>query len=372
MDIRIFVLFCTLLGGMGQGVVMPNLPRLLHESNHLAIDSGLSATLMYLGIFLSTFKYGKMADQGKVHLLLSLGLFGYAASLVLLSVITYPYFIFAVRFLEGLAISAVYVGADFVLGRVSKPNERGRWLSYYGVALSVGLIFGPLLVLAMQKIVSNDSPQAPMLTVAIIAVILGAFSIQKKVAAHEAPASNSHLNLSALSCGTVYGYLEAGLVAVFPVLALTKFQVTTEYCLIVMILSAALFSIFWGELADKKGSKNIIKILILILAFGPLALIASSVFITPAWIAYTSCVLFGILAGGLYPVGFNWLLESIPESQYGYASGAFARAYGLGSIVGPLLSGFISENWSYNGLFLSFSLLGIGSVFWLRRNLRAH
>ena len=78
----------------------------------------------------------------------------------------------------------------------------------------------------------------------------------------------------------------------------------------------------------------------------------------PAYIAYSSCVLFGCLAGGLYPLGFAWLLEGLPESQYGYASGAFARFYGMGSIIGPTISGLSSESWGANGLFLSLTILG--------------
>ena len=73
-DPRILALLCVLLGGMGQGVVAPKLPELLSGSGHLALASGFSAAVMYFGIFISTYRYGELADRGKVHWLMSLGL----------------------------------------------------------------------------------------------------------------------------------------------------------------------------------------------------------------------------------------------------------------------------------------------------------
>jgi MFS family permease len=77
---------------------------------------------------------------------------------------------------------------------------------------------------------------------------------------------------------------------------------------------------------------------------------------------FASCVFFGVAAGGLYPVGFAWLLEGMPESQYGYASGAFARAYGLGSLVGPLACGWLAESFGARGLFGAIAGAGLLSA----------
>ena len=350
-DLRIFSLICVVLGGMGQGVIAPKLPELFDKSTKLAFDSGISATLMYLGIFLSTFTYGKLADEGKVHWLLSPGLIVYSLILVLLGVTHSTVGLFFLRFLEGLAISAVFVAADFILGRLSEKNVRGQWLSYYGVALSIGLLLGPMIALFFH------SPLRPLLIVASVTFIFGLLAHNRKVPRiGNISRTKTKLKYAPLIVGSAYGYLEASLVAVFPVLALTDFQVTPEYCLVAVIISAALSSVFWGIFSDKFGSERTVITLLITLLFGSLLFFLEGNHIPKLYMAFLSCSLFGITAGGLYTAGFSWLLKTLPESQYGYASGAFARAYGIGSLMGPLLTGILAQQLASKGLFLSIAM----------------
>lgn len=363
-DPRIFALLCVLIGGMGQGVVAPQLPELLSSSKELMLSSGLSAALMYLGIFVSTFRYGSMADAGRVSFLLSAGLIGYSLTLVGLGWVRSSFFIFILRFVEGLALSAVYVAADFLLGRLSSNKERGQWLSYYGVALSIGLLLGPLVALfGVTK---------SLFSVAAIAMVFGFLSTNLRVPRiHPESASKITLPLGPLITGAAYGFMEAGLVALFPVLAVQEFKVSPEYCLMSVILSAAASSVFWGIASDRVGPSRIIHTLFLGLTIGPLSLAGGIGFMPASLIAYSACVIFGTLAGGLYPVGFSWLLQSLPESHYGYASGSFARAYGLGSLLGPLCVGVASHYYGSLGLFSSMSAVGlVGAIhlFSLKKN----
>ena len=358
-DLRLLALACVLLGGMGQGVVAPKLPELLKESTALAFDSGISATVMYFGIFISTFRFGKWADQGKVHWLLGPGMLAYSLVLMALGYLHTPVGFFIGRFAEGITLSAIYVAADFILGRLSAPKERGQWLSYYGVALSIGLLAGPALALSAAKFGISQSPVFPLSVVAGLAVIMGLVVLGKKVA--QAPATDgppSRLNLRALASGSAYGYMEAGLVAVMPILAVREFHVLPEYCLVVVIISAALSSIVWGIASDKNGPKPTVHVLLSLLLIGPFLILGLLSHFPSSIVAYASCILFGIVAGGLYPVAFSWLLLDLPESQYGNASGGFARAYGLGSIFGPLLTGLAAENLGAQGFFLSMGIVG--------------
>ena len=354
---------------MGQGVVAPKLPELLKESTALALDSGISATVMYFGIFVSTFRFGKWADQGRVHWLLGPGMLAYSLVLMALGYLHTPIGFFVGRFAEGITLSAIYVAADFILGRLSAPKERGQWLSYYGVALSIGLLAGPALALSAAKFGFSQSPVFPLAVVAALAVIMGLVVLGKRVAqAPESPGPPSRLNRRAMASGSTYGYMEAGLVAVMPILAVREFHVLPEYCLVVVIISAALSSIVWGITSDKRGPRPTVLLLLSLLALGPLLILGSLKFLAPDLVAYSSCILFGIVAGGLYPVAFSWLLQDLPEAQYGYASGGFARAYGLGSIFGPLVTGFACEHFGARGFFLSMGIIGtLGLAFVLAR-----
>jgi MFS family permease len=355
-DPRLFVLGCVLLGGMGQGVVAPRLPELLEGTDKLALSAGFSAALMYLGIFVSTHRYGEIADRGQVHRLLAFGLLSYALSLLGLSELRAEWAIFLLRFLEGLSISAVFVGADFVLGRTSAPATRGQWLSYYGVALSVGLLLGPTIGLA------TSSLRLSLFIVAALALAGGLLSFRLRVDPCKGPRGEKpRLEPGALISAAGYGFLEAGLVAVFPVLAVSQFRVVPEHCLVVCILSAALSSIGWGLATDRFGAPSVVRVLLAGFALSPALLAAMA--LPPDWTAFLACAVFGILAGGLYPTGFAWLLKDVPETQFGYASGAFARSYGVGSLAGPLLVGASAHFFGARGFFLC--MAGAGALSYL-------
>ncbi|MEG6624273.1 hypothetical protein V2B08_33750, partial [Pseudomonas aeruginosa] len=81
----------------------------------LALDSGVSASLMYLGIFFASFLYGRVADRGHVFRLLAGGLFLYGVVLFLFRAAASREAVFLLRFFEGLGLSAIYVSADVVL-----------------------------------------------------------------------------------------------------------------------------------------------------------------------------------------------------------------------------------------------------------------
>lgn len=367
-DWRIFALICTALGGMGQGVVAPKLPELLGQAKNQLVASGLSATLMYLGIFVSTFQFGRLADAGRIHWLLAPGLFFYALVLFCLGNTLNPALVSLERFAEGLALSAIFVATDFVLGRQSQDGERGRWLSYYGVALSVGMILGPLAALGVGNLYNTASPLPALVLVGLISCLFGVYSLKVRVPKATAlgeELKNNNYKLPPLIAGSAYGIMEASLVAVLPVLAVSEFHVLPAWCLILTIVSAALASIVWGILSDKLGPKRVVLFLLLVLASGSTVLVAlalAKVF-SGQLLAISSCILFGILAGGLYPIGFAWLLETLPESHYGRASGAFARAYGIGALVGPAVAGVLTERWGSAGLFGWMSLVGAAGFF---------
>jgi MFS transporter, DHA1 family, tetracycline resistance protein len=367
-DKRIIALACTLLGGLGQGVVSPKLPELLHNGTYLALQSGVSATLMYFGIYISTFRFGKMADRGHVHRVLTGGLCGYCLALLLMGFAPNNACFFAARFIEGLSLSAVFVAADFLLGRLSASQERGEWLSYYGVALSIGLLLGPALALLIPHVATvlirpeaASRPWVPMVFVSFIALLLSLNTAKIRVTTIMAESATPlrPLPRSPLLVGSAYGFMEAALVAVLPILAVLEFHVKPEYCLIAAIVSAALFSVFWGKAADRFGARKIVSFLLLILVLGNVLLLLLRYSASGAVLAYSSCILYGALAGGLYPTGFAWLLESVNEAEYGHASGGFARAYCLGSLLGPVVVGFAVSSVQSAGMFAPLGLLGL-------------
>jgi MFS transporter, DHA2 family, multidrug resistance protein len=74
-------------------------------------------------------------------------------------------------------------------------------------------------------------------------------------------------------------------------------------------------------------------------------------------------VLQGIGGGALQPISLSILLETFPVAQHGMAMAIFGIGIMFGPIVGPVLGGWITDNWSWNWIFYINIPIGILSMF---------
>lgn len=73
-------------------------------------------------------------------------------------------------------------------------------------------------------------------------------------------------------------------------------------------------------------------------------------------------ILQGIGGGALQPLSQAILLEAFPPAEYGMAMAMFGVGVMFGPIVGPVLGGWITDNWSWNWIFYINIPLGILSI----------
>lgn len=73
-------------------------------------------------------------------------------------------------------------------------------------------------------------------------------------------------------------------------------------------------------------------------------------------------ILQGIGGGALQPISQSILLETFPPKQHGMAMAVFGIGIMFGPIVGPLLGGWITDNWSWHWIFYINIPIGIISL----------
>jgi MFS transporter, DHA2 family, multidrug resistance protein len=74
-------------------------------------------------------------------------------------------------------------------------------------------------------------------------------------------------------------------------------------------------------------------------------------------------ILQGIGGGALQPISQAILLETFPPKQHGIAMAVFGVGIMFGPIIGPLVGGWITDNWSWHWIFYINIPIGIISIF---------
>jgi DHA2 family multidrug resistance protein len=73
-------------------------------------------------------------------------------------------------------------------------------------------------------------------------------------------------------------------------------------------------------------------------------------------------ILQGIGGGALQPISQSILLETFPQKQHGMAMAIFGVGIMFGPIIGPLLGGWITDNWSWHWIFFINIPIGVVSI----------
>lgn len=73
-------------------------------------------------------------------------------------------------------------------------------------------------------------------------------------------------------------------------------------------------------------------------------------------------ILQGVGGGGLQPLSHSILFETFPAKEYGMATAIFGIGIMFGPIIGPLLGGWITDNWSWRWIFYVNVPIGIISL----------
>jgi MFS family permease len=130
--------------------------------------------------------------------------------------------------------------------------------------------------------------------------------------------------------------------------------ITTAY----LVASTVLVPIY-GKLSDLYGRKRILLIAIGIFLLGSLLCGISQ---SPAQLIAFRAVQ-GIGSAGLFTSAFAVVADLFPPAERGKYQGLFGAAFGVSSVIGPLLGGFITDHFGWHWVF--FVNLPIGAIVFL-------
>lgn len=103
----------------------------------------------------------------------------------------------------------------------------------------------------------------------------------------------------------------------------------------------------WGKLSDLLGRKTLYTIAVIIFLVGSILSGAA----TNIWLLIIARAIQGLGAGGIIPLGMTINGDIYTLRERAKVQGLFSIMWGLASIVGPFVGGFITEHWSWRWVF---------------------
>ncbi|MHA1572285.1 MAG: MFS transporter, partial [Alphaproteobacteria bacterium] len=261
------------------------------------------------------------------------------------------------RFLLGCAEATLFVTAETWINQITTDRVRGRVLGIYGMLLAGGIATGPLIIAltgtsgALPFHVGGILP-----LIAIVPLILVA-KIAPQFAGSPSRGMWALLRLVPLAgmAALMFGVLDSAVIGLLPIygLGIGLDKSDAARLLTMLVLGSVFLQIPIGWLADRVNRTRLIAWITLL---GAGALLALPIAMANPLTFYA--LLF--IAGGV--IGATWTMSMILLGQVfsgidlAAMNVVMALLYGLGSIIGPPVSGGAMALWTPHGFTVALGL----------------
>lgn len=288
-----------------------------------------------------------------------------AATVILIGLIDYVEFWLAARFLMGLMMMVQYMVIESWLNEQAEPTHRGIVFGIYMAVSSLGILLGQLALTMIDPI----DIRILMLVSMFFSLCLVPLAVTRAI--HPTPLKAAPLNIGyfikalpqVLLITLFAGMMVGSFYGLGPIFATRLGLDTQEAGFYMAIAIGASLIIQWplGLLSDRMNRLILITIVASLLI--ALSIIINLPWITPLYIGIAS--FFAIaLQFTLYPLSVAIANDNIEEDKRVSLSAILLMLFGVGAAIGPLISGYLMEQFDAKGLYI-FTLIVAVAIVWL-------
>jgi MFS family permease len=330
--------------GLALGVSMPLVSLRLEGWGYGNFAIGVMAATPAIGVLLGASLAGHLAARlGSTRLMQICLLLG-ALSVALLALVQHYAVWLALRLAIGVALTMVFILGESWINQLAPEKWRGRLVALYGTGYALSQLSGPLLLSLLGT--DNDSAfwTGTGLLIGGSLVLLGrrgAPSVDAQGASGRGLFAFCRTLPAIAWAVALFAAFEAMMLTLLPVYGLRQ-GFTQEVALLmasVVVVGDAALQLPIGLLADRMSRGTLFR------GCGVLLLV-SSLSIPPllhSQAIWPLLVLFGAAAGGLFTLSLILIGERYRDDQLVRANAHVAQLWGLGCLVGPLLTGAASQ-----------------------------
>ena len=351
--------------GLALGVTMPLVSLRLEGWGYGNFAIGVMAATPAVGVLLGSLIAGRLAARLGTTLVMQLCLLLGAVSVCLLALVQhYPVWL-GLRLFLGVALTVVFILGESWINQLAVEQWRGRLVALYGTGYALSQLAGPLLLTLLGTTSDLGFWTGTGLLIFGSMVLFGR-SGAPRVDAYSASGRGlfdfcRRMPTIAWAVG-LFAAFEAMMLTLLPVYGLHQ-GFTQDVALLmasVVVVGDAALQLPIGWLADRVPRNALFRVcgVVLLLSSLGVPLLLHTPLIWPLW------VLFGASAGGLFTLSLILIGERFRDDELVRANAHVAQLWGLGCLLGPLLTGAASQWLSGHALPMMMALGAAGFV-WL-------
>lgn len=351
--------------GLALGVTMPLVSLRLESWHYGSFAIGVMAATPAVGVLLGASLAGRLAARFGTVPLMQLCLLLGAASVALLALVqSYPVWLL-LRLFIGVALTVVFILGESWINQLAVEQWRGRLVALYGTGYALSQLSGPLLLTLLGSDTDRGFWTGTGLLIGGSLLLLGRGGAPQ---VDEHGASGRGLwgfcqRMPTIAWAVVlFAAFEAMMLTLLPVYGLRQ-GFTQEVALLmasVVVVGDAALQLPIGWMADRVPRRALFRACGLALLVSSLSvpLVLHTVLIWPVW------VVFGASAGGLFTLALILIGERFRDDELVRANAHVAQLWGIGCLIGPLVTGAASQWISGHALPLMMAVGAAGFV-WL-------
>ncbi len=352
------------------GLVLFTLPIYLPTREFSNLTVGIVIVSYPVAETLSGPLFGILSDRYGRRQWIYIGLAISTITLFAFTLSRNPAYLFVIHAVEGLAAAMIVVSSLAMVTDVSTVSNRGREMGFYDFANLGGYVVGILMAGILARSISM---RAPFYFGSILAAIGAVFSYsylkeKSKRDRHSVPSPIQTLRLL---------FSKRRSAAMFPIwLAVSTFigmaltfgpRLGPSVFLSSLLLSGGVFVLaftqpFFGRLSDKYGRHRLMMLGMLSLL--GLLVTAITALREPSRLLLVSplLVVFGVGSFAFAPAALASLGDLAPLGGQGTTMGVYSVVISLGTIVGPLLGGYLLDHYGFDSLFYGALVILVGAL----------
>jgi MFS family permease len=370
-------------------VIPPIIPILVSDLGITYGQSGFLLTIFFVMYSLFQLPAGLVADQIGKNRLMTIGLIGMTAGIVMAGVAPNYELLIISQAITGISGSTFHPAGLSIISDVENPNTKGKAMGVFSFGGTLGTMAAPLLVgglaaVAGWRIALFGAALLGGSTTLLVSYLLfgskdvslptvrtdgGKVTTDWLQAAQEAKAAVATSDIGILCFITLVMSLQHRAIQTFTtsyIAAETEAAVSiSNLAFFTLLVGGGIASLWGGELADRMNRYY----LAIGAAIATAILVGASLFVTqlstnlPSVLAIGILVVWFAIIGAMmylaYPVKNALISERAEESHSGIIFGVVQTGSALGSASGPAIFGVLATEWGVSAAFPSIASSGL-------------